>query len=242
MLLNSLQRKSSDQPSLDFVRPSRPSFVAKGRRQCLCTDTVSLLRLLVVLGVVANAAEWLISWSFVEPLLHYHTLGACFGAGQSAGALVARFRCSYFACPERLAVSRVSSDYCSNHWSFLHYLLRMTILPFSGCIPAILACGSFSDFVVVEAFCTTVKIEDIIAKPGTNQELCLAHRSLALKEMLPCSLWELLSMMVRRSEGDVRPRTSAGEKLVLMCGAVQASPLLPVSPVIDTNVLTATSS
>jgi len=59
----------------------------------------------------------------------------------------------------------------------------MTILLFFGCIPAILACGSFSDLVIVEAFCTTVKIEDIIAKPGTNHELCLTHRSLALKEM-----------------------------------------------------------
>lgn len=108
MLLNCLQRKSSDQPSLDFVRPSRPSFIAKGRRQCLRTDTVSLLRLLVTLGVVANAAEWLNSWSFVEPLLHHHTLGACFGAGRFARCLVARFLFSSFACPERLAVNWIS--------------------------------------------------------------------------------------------------------------------------------------
>jgi len=64
----------------------------------------------------------------------------------------------------------------------------MTILPFFGCIPAILACGSFSDLIVVEAFCNAVKIEDVTARPGTDQELCLTHRSLALKEMLPCSL------------------------------------------------------
>jgi len=67
----------------------------------------------------------------------------------------------------------------------------MTILLFFGCISAIIACGSFSDLVVAEAFCTTVEIKDVTARPGTDQQSCLTHQSFALKETLPCSLWEL---------------------------------------------------